>query len=51
MFLQTVAKVSLSNSGWRVPNNAQHGKISIYTASILAVQRFRIAILNGYSHA
>ena len=50
--IQNVAQL-LFNSGcgeFQIMCTEQHGLFSIYTASILAVQRFQTAVLNGYSH-
>ena len=47
MFLQNVAKIFLFSVEFQIMHTEQHG---IYTASILAVQHFRTAVLNGYSH-
>ena len=46
MFLQNV-KIFLFSVEFQIMHTEQHG---IYTASILAVQHFRTAVLN-YSHA
>ena len=56
MFVQNVAKYFFQLLffcvEFQIMCTEQHGycsKISIYTASILAVQHFQIVVLNGYS--